>query len=126
VSLAERQRIYWGNSPIVHPFKGRRAYCKELLSDVLERHRHLVILTGEPGIAPPQKEALGLASRLHSAPARRSYTFGNVPERWHMETMLSGYFAGLGMKNAVPGKWDDCALKADQALIGPASVTTSR
>ena len=39
---------------------------------------------------------------------------------------LSGYFAGLRTKNALPGKWDDCALKADRTPTGPASVTSSR
>ena len=31
---------------------------------------------------------------------------------------LSGYFAGLRTKNALPGKWDDCTLKAGQTPIG--------
>ena len=31
---------------------------------------------------------------------------------------LSGYFAGLRTKNALPGKWDDCILKASQTPIG--------
>jgi hypothetical protein len=32
--------------------------------------------------------------------------------------MLSGDFAGFGMINALPGKWDDCTLKGGQAPIG--------
>ena len=36
----------------------------------------------------------------------------------HSETMLSGGFTGLGTKNALPGKWDDCTLKAGQTPIG--------
>jgi hypothetical protein len=34
----------------------------------------------------------------------------------YSETTLSGYFAGLG--NPLPGKWDDCTLKAGQTSIG--------
>jgi hypothetical protein len=32
----------------------------------------------------------------------------------------------LGTKNSLPGKWDDCDLKADQTPIGLASVMSSR
>jgi hypothetical protein len=32
--------------------------------------------------------------------------------------MLSGYVAGLGLINKLPGKQDDCALKGDWTPIG--------
>ena len=42
------------------------------------------------------------------------------------DTMLGGYFAGFGKKNALPGKWGGCTLKAGQASTGVASVMSSR
>ena len=42
---------------------------------------------------------------------------GDCSRATHSETMLRCCLAGLGMKNALPGKWDDCTLNADQTPI---------